>query len=159
MAGEHGIQEDSPAGREQFEQRMETRRLEESDPEAGNQLRRGWYLGSESFKRETLARMEASLGGHHAGELHREAAQAKAELIIAAELQRRGWQEQDLVMRRKNDPEKLEIGARLRRETTLPLKAIAARMHLGSSKSANTKLHKHMRKAPANNGAQARLDI
>ena len=63
LLGEHGIQEDSVAGRQQFEQRMETRRLEETDPETFKALRRGWYLGSESFKREALARMEGSLGG------------------------------------------------------------------------------------------------
>jgi hypothetical protein len=54
-----------------------------------------------------------------------------------------------LVRRRKNDPDKLAIAARLRRETTLTLKAIAARVRLGTSKSANARLHKWMRKSPA----------
>jgi putative transposase len=159
LLGEHAIQEDSVAGRQQFEHRMETRRFEETDPETFKALRRSWFLGSESFKREALARMEGSLGGHHAGELHREVAQAKAELIVAQELQRHGWQEQDLVTRRKNDPTKLEIAARLRRETTLSLKAIAARMHLGTSKTANAKLHKHMRGGPADDSSQRPLSI
>jgi len=48
--------------------------------------------------------------------------------------------------RRKNDPDKLEIAARLRRETTLTIKEIVARMHLGSSKGANSNLHKHMQR-------------
>ena len=103
--------------------------------------------------------MEGSLGGHHAGELHQEAARAKAERIIAEELQRHGWQEQDLVSRRKNDPTKLEIAARLRRETTLSVKEIAARAHLGTSNTANTKLHKHMCGTAANDAAQTRLGI
>ena len=76
LLGEHGIQEDSAAGREQFEQRMEKRRFEETDPEVFKDLRRGWFLGSESFKREALARMEGSLGGHHAGELRGEVARS-----------------------------------------------------------------------------------
>ena len=122
-------------------------------------LRRGWYLGSESFKREALARMEGSLGGHHAGELHQEVARAKAERIVAEELQRHGWQEQDLVTRRKNDPAKLEIAARLRRETTLSLKAIATRVRLGTSKTANAKLHKHMREASAGDSSQPTLGL
>jgi hypothetical protein len=42
-----------------------------------------------------------------------------------------------LVSRRKSDPGKLEIAARLRRETTLSIKAIAKPTHLGTSKSAN----------------------
>lgn len=159
LLGEHAIQEDSAAGRRQFERRMEARRFEETDPEASKALRRGWFLGSDAFKREALARMEGSLGGHHAGELHRETARAKAERIVAEELQRHGWQEQDLVSRRKNDPAKLEIAARLRRQTTLSLKEIAARVHLGTSKTANTKLHKHMRGATANDASQARLGV
>ena len=36
---------------------------------------------------------------------------------------------------------KLEIAARLKRETTLSTKAIAARVHLGSSKAENRSLH------------------
>src|SRR3974377_2048597 len=34
LRGEHGIQQDSASGREQFERQMEARRLEEEDPEA-----------------------------------------------------------------------------------------------------------------------------
>ncbi len=44
-----------------------------------------------------------------------------------------------------NDLIKLEIAARLRWETTLSTKAIAARMHLGSTKTANRSLHRYMR--------------
>jgi hypothetical protein len=67
-----------------------------------------------------------------------------AEGIVAEELKRLGWKEADPKSRRKNDPDKLEIAARLRRETTLTIKAIAARVSLGSSKAANAKLHRHM---------------
>lgn len=45
------------------------------------------------------------------------------------------------------DPMKLEIAARLRRETTLSLKAISVRLHLGSSKAANRTLHDHRRRS------------
>ncbi len=103
-----------------------------------------------------MLQMESGLGEHHAGELHREVAAAKAGRIIAEELERQGWQETDLITRRKSDPAKLTIAARLRRETTLTIKAIATRVHLGSSKSANAKLHQHMRKGAAINNSQAR---
>ena len=63
---------------------------------------------------------------------------------LKEELERRGWVEEDLARRRKRDPEKLAIAARLRKETTLPIKGIAARVRLGTSKSANTNLHKWM---------------
>ncbi len=160
LLGEHGIQEDTAAGRDQFERRMEQRRQEETDPEAFQALRRGWYLGSDNFRKEMLLRMDGALGAHHSGELHQANAEAKADRIVAEELKRHGWQEKDLVIRRRNDPVKLEVAARLRRETTLSLKAIAARVHLGTSKSANAKLHQHMRSpAEPHDPAQARLGI
>jgi len=52
---------------------------------------------------------------------------------VAEELRRLGWAERDRQERRKSDPDKLVIAARLRRETTLTIKAIAAVVHLGSS--------------------------
>jgi len=159
LPGEHGIQEDTPTSREQFEQWMERRRLEETDPEALQALRRGWCLGSEGFRRERLLRMEGKLGEHHSGELHRASAEAKAERIIAEERRRQVWQEADLLTRSKSDAMKLEIAARLRRETTLPTKAIAARMHLGSSKAANRNLHSYMRGGGAASVGQGQLAI
>jgi hypothetical protein len=59
-----------------------------------------------------LRRAEGSLGGNHAGELHRQAADAKAERIIAEELQRNGWCERDFLARRKKDPAKLSASER-----------------------------------------------
>ena len=96
---------------------------------------------------------------HHSGELHRASADAKAERIVAEELKRNGWAETDLAARRKNDPLKLEIAARLRRETTLPLRAIAQRVKLGTSKAANARLHDHMKRAGARERGQPQLGI
>ena len=107
-------------------------------------LRRGGCLGSGAFKQERLAPMEGRLGEHHSGELRLESAEAKAERILGAELARWGWTEPELAARRKSDPDKLRIAARLRRATTLSVKAIAARMHLGTSRSANARLHQSM---------------
>ena len=64
-----------------------------------------------------------------------------------------------LLSRRKRDPAKLGIAARLRRETTLPIKAIARRMHLGTSKSANIRWHVAMRASAPADRAQGRLGI
>jgi hypothetical protein len=91
--------------------------------------------------------------------LHRASAEAKAERIIAEELGRQGWQEADLAARRRNDPVKLELAARLRRETTLTIKAIAARAHLGSSKAANRSLHGYMRGVVQGGAGQGQLKI
>ena len=68
-----------------------------------------------------------------------------AERIVAEELARLGWSQEELEARRKSDPAKLSMAARLRQETTLTIKAIAARLHLGTSKSANARLHGWMR--------------
>ena len=93
--------------------------------------------------------MESGLGDHHSGQLHREAEEARAERIVGQELSRRGWSEADLEQRRRNDPEKLAIATRLRRETPLTVKAIAGRVHLGASKGANGNLHRYMQANPS----------
>jgi hypothetical protein len=59
--------------------------------------------------------------------------------------------------RRKSDATKLEIAARLRRETTLPIKTISARLRLGSSKAAKRSLHSHMRTKATTPVAHAKL--
>ena len=141
LLGEHGIGEDTALGRQEFERRMELRRAAEEDEEALAPIRRGWCLGSEEFKRQMLERMDGQLGEHHAGELRRENAEGRAERIIVEELQRLGWSESELASQRKSAAGKLALAARLRRETTMPLKWIAARVCLGTSKSANSKLH------------------
>ena len=89
---EHGIQQNSPAGRQEFERQMEARRLEEADEEEIKALRRGWCLGSEPFRQKMLELMEGKLGENHSGELHRETAEQKANRIICEELSRLGWQ-------------------------------------------------------------------
>jgi hypothetical protein len=93
-----------------------------------------------------LKQMGGKLGENHAGELHRETLAGKVDRIVVEELRRLNWTEADLRARRKSDPAKLALAARLRRETTLSLKGIAARVHLGTSKSANTRLHEWMAK-------------
>jgi hypothetical protein len=81
----------------------------------------------------------------HSGELKRERAEAKAEGIIREELKERRWTERDLEERAKSDAEKLAMAARLRRETTLTIPAIAARLHMGGWKSFAAKQHRWKR--------------
>jgi len=157
LLGEHGIQQDTPVSRREFEHHMERRRLEEVDAEALEAFRQDWCLGGEAFRKEQLERMEGRLGEHHAGELRRETAEAKAERLIGEELARRNWTCEDLVRRRRNDPGKLVIGARLRRETTLSIKAIAARVHLGTFNTSNANLHRAMKEGVSSNHAQPTL--
>ncbi len=85
--------------------------------------------------------MEGGLGQHHAGDLRLETAQAKADRRVAEELLRLGWSAEDLVRGPKKDPGKLAIAVRLRRETTLTIKDITARVHLGTYNTANARFH------------------
>ena len=142
LLGEHGIGEDSAAGRQEFERHMEARRLEEADEEELKPLRRGWCLGSEQFRQELLERMGGKLGENHSGELRRETAEQKANRILTEELSSRGWTEADLAARRRSDPGKLAIAARLRKETTLTIKWIAARVQIGTAKGAKSVLYR-----------------
>ena len=92
-------------------------------------------------------------------ELSQEADAAKAKRIIAQELQRHGGCEPDLQARGKNDPSKLEIAARLPKQTPLSIKDIAGRVPLGTSKTANRKLHDPLRRSPAYEPTQAQLRV
>ena len=159
LLGEHGILRDRPAGRQEFERRMERRRLEESDPESLKALRRRWCLGSGPVRQQMLENLEGKLGEQHSGELRHETAAATAERLIGEELQRLGWTEGELAARRKSDPLKLALAARLRRETTLSLKAIAGRVHLGASQGANPSLHQWVRARPPGSSAQTHLGL
>ena len=54
-------------------------------------------------------------------------------------------------MRRKRDPSKLGIAVRLRKETTLSVKEIAARLHLGTPGNASVCLLAALNKAQPGN--------
>ena len=49
----------------------------------------------------------------------------------AGALRRTGWREEDLPRIRKGDKVKVRLAKRLRRETTMSLKWIARRLHIG----------------------------
>ncbi len=159
LLGEHGLQQDSVAGRQDFERRMEAQRLEPGEEDGLNALRRGWCLGSEHFKKQKLEEMDGQVGEHHFGQLRLETAQARAERIIAEELGRLGWQETDLASRRKHDPGKLQIATRLRKETTLTVRQIAGLLHFGMPRSASVRLLTAARKQAFNDPAQKGLGI
>jgi hypothetical protein len=82
---------------------------------------------------------------NHSGDLPRESREAKAGWIVWEEPRRLGWVEADLSRPPNSAPAKLALATRLRRETTLTIKEIAARLKLGTSKSANACLHASMR--------------
>ena len=158
LLGEHGIQEDTPVSRQDFERRMEQRRLEEMDAEALETFRNAWCLGREAFRNECLEKMADSVGDNHPGTVRLETAVAKAERLIADELARLNWTGEHLLQRPKSDPLKLALAARLRRETTLSIKQIAERLSLGKPKGAKSNLHRWMNANPKED-TQPKLDI
>ena len=146
LLGEHGIQQDTPAGRQEFERHPERRRLEEVDEAA-----------LAEFRRECLEEMEGKVGENHPGQTRLETAEAKADLIVAEELTRLRWTRDDLAARQKSDPAKLALAARLRQKTTLSLKQIAERVGLGKP-NARTNLHKFMNRSETAS-PQPQLDL
>jgi hypothetical protein len=68
------------------------------------------------------------------------------------------WTQSDLASHQKSHPLKLALAARLRQETTLSVKQIAERLHLGKHKGARPSLHKFMNNTPAKT-VQTHLNI
>ena len=159
LLGEQGLQQETAASREEFERRMAARRLAETDPEARKGLRRGWCLDRKEFQRQMLEKVEGRLGEPPSGELRCEPAEAKAERISGEELSRLGWIRAELAGRHKSDLGKLALAARLRQEPTHSLKGIAARVHLGTSKSANARRHQFMAPPPPADPRQSQLRL
>jgi hypothetical protein len=62
LLGEHGIQQDCPAGRQEFERHLEARRSEEEDEAALKSFRREWCLGGRGVQKA-----DARIDGRNAG--------------------------------------------------------------------------------------------
>ena len=131
MLGEKGIPKDSEAGRRQFGLQMERRRAEKS---AANyeEIRRDWMLGSEAFRQELLAAVVERVGPSHYGAERQATGLQKAERIVKEEIERLGWDEDQLRARRKGHRAKVMLARRPRQETTMSLKWIAQRLQMGS---------------------------
>lgn len=127
---EWDIPQDSPAGRRHFSRCMEHRRKQESPKADWRAVERGWFLGDPEFKAELLAQVRERRSDHYGTELP-EADALHAERVLRQELQDRGWA-----------------------ETTLSVKQIAARFHLGSPASASLCLL-----AAADNAASAMATV
>jgi hypothetical protein len=140
LLGEHGIQKDSTAGRKEFERRMEWRRASEEDEEF-SALERGWFVGSEQFRKELLEQMKA--GPENYGEEIRQSGEHKALKRIESELKKLNWTGADLVERAKGDVQKIRIAEVLRQETTMTLAWIAAALRMGTKTHLSHLLYWH----------------
>jgi hypothetical protein len=144
VLGEMGIFKDSHAGRQQFASRMEQRRGSEAAKE-WKPMRRGWCLGEETFREELLEQVRSKGTENHSGAELIEAVEQKAERIVREELKKLGWTVKDLRSSRKGASEKGAIARRLRSETTIPLKWMAARLHMGCWTHAANRIYEKKR--------------
>ena len=141
LLGEYRIPQDSAAGRRVLAQALEARRQAEAGADY-KLIRRGWFLGEETFRKELLAQMTKRIGAEHYGAERLETVATKAERIVREELKRRRWQEADLAKRAKGDLGKVKIAARLRSETMVTVKWIAARLGMGTASYVNNRLYR-----------------
>ena len=142
VLGESGIARDRVAGRRQLATALEARRAGETGTDYQG-LRRGWCLGDAACKRELLGRRAPRVGAEHYGAERAGSGVARAERIVAEELQRLGWQAGDLGRHAKGDAGKVAAAVRLRAETVMPVKWIAERLHMGAPGYVNRLLYLH----------------
>jgi putative transposase len=133
VLGECGIPGDTPAGRKRYEQVMEARRFE-ADGRQYKDLRRGWMLGSEEFRKELLEQTGKWLGPNHFGKERRQTAEVGARRIIAETLCKERLTSEGLKLLSANHRIKVGLAQQLRRETTMDLKWIAHELGVGSWK-------------------------
>jgi len=131
LLGEYHIPQDSAAGREHLEQCVERRRATE-DAADYSPIRRGWCLGGETFRQELLAGVHPRATESHPAATRRETTEEKARRILHEELDQLGWTVAELGHRAKGDARKIRIARRLRTETAVTLKWIAAALHMGT---------------------------
>ena len=131
LLGEYGIPQDSAVGRRQLERALQARRAGEAGADY-KKVRRGWCLGTEAFRKELLGQMKERLGAEHYGAERQETVAAHAEGLVRAELKRRHWTEADWAHRPKGDARKVALAVRLRAETTVTVRWIAERLHMGA---------------------------
>ncbi len=111
---------------------MELRAQSEEGTEDVKSLRRGWYVGDKKFRKELLEQLKGSIREHHFGEEREMAQEDHAERLVAEGLRQLGWKEAELERRRKVDDGKIKLALKLRSETTMTFKWIAARLRMGS---------------------------
>lgn len=144
---------DTPAGRRKYAEYM-GQRVEEvrhSDKpwkadESWQKIRRGWYLGSDGFRREMLDRLGAAMGTSKresfSGEEVRTHDETRAEELIAFGMKKLKLAEADLDAMIKNSPEKYALAWLVRRNTCVGNGWIKDRLRMGKATNFSTLLKK-----------------
>ena len=146
LLGEWGIRRDDAEGRRRFATELESRRRSQEGAEF-KAVRRGWCLGGEEFRRELLEQIAEQRSTHHYGAELVESAEARAERLLAAALQKKGWSPEDLQARPKGDPFKVRLALALRARTTVTARWIAEHLHMGTRGYLTHLLYHHSKRA------------
>jgi REP element-mobilizing transposase RayT len=131
LMGEWHIEWDSGEAGARFAQCVEARRRSEAK-EQYEPLPEAWCVGSDSFQKQMLSYVEEQRGKWNYGPELQQAAEAKAERLLAEALASRGLPEGQLAAWPKTHPVKLALAARLRNETTVTVEWIAQRLAMGT---------------------------
>lgn len=136
LMGEKGGLRDNNAGRHQFEQLMESHKLweESRTNDTYDLIRRGWYFGTDGFRRDLLSKIESLEGATRVrgGEVLRKAQHRQASELLIDLLNKIGITDNDLKSIPKGDPLKIKLAMEIRKRTTMSLKWIAEHLHMGT---------------------------
>ena len=139
VLGEWGIRRDNVAGRREFGDLMEARQRVEghADEKLWSGIRRGWRFGAEDFLERLVEAGVAENANReiHEGDAVAETMEEKARCLIAEFLVKRKVELEELKVRRKGDPLKIELAAELRKQTAMSMGWIAKELNAGAPKS------------------------
>ena len=139
VLGEWGIRRDNVAGRREFGDLMEARQRVEghADEKLWSGIRRGWRFGAEDFLERLVEAGVAENANReiHEGDAVAETMEEKARCLIAEFLVKRKVELEELRVRRKGDPLKIELAAELRKQTAMSMGWIAKELNAGAPKS------------------------
>jgi REP element-mobilizing transposase RayT len=129
VLGSLGVKDDK-AGRSWYRKHLQKRVMEialsENPKEfdaAWAEIRQGWYLGSEDFRKKLMEKMDDGLTGKRndsfSGDAIREHNEAEAERLLSGGLKRLGLSSADLESMHKGAPEKMVLAWMLKKRTVV----------------------------------------
>jgi len=143
VLGAHHLSADE-RGRRAYVQALEARAAEggKLTPAAMAALRRGWFLGDESFRAKLLAMIRTDAGaargkGSHSGEPVAEHGLREAERLVAAGIAELGLADVggSLTKARKGDPRKVALATLVKSRTSAGNQWLADRLAMGHNRS------------------------
>ena len=141
VLGALGVEDDT-AGRSWYRKYLQKRVIEialSDDPQAVDatweKLRRGWYFGSDGFRRELMERLDESLAGKRSSSFSGAAVRAhnevEAERLIEWGLLRLRVTHEDLESMRKGTPEKMALAWLVKKRTVVKNEWISKQLFCG----------------------------